>query len=192
MQRIKEIGGYMTADQLVLLSDACRSFWQWLCTLHDSRRRANLLRQAGRVARSAALARCGRPDGEKEACGNTVQYHRLLSRRRLRRKHDVSPYADALFRYLVRNKYNQNIGRKIKITFEGCAAKIIPLCESTTSASGPHKMPAGVVSVSSWEVDLVLRRRWPNFYKEFHLQKILNLAAAIVRLFCRYGERRRA
>ena len=34
---------------------------------------------------------------------------------------NVYPYAQALFRYFVRNKFNQNMGRKFKIAFEGCA-----------------------------------------------------------------------
>jgi len=49
--------------------------------------------------------------------------------------------------------------------------KIIRPCESTTSVSGPYNMKASVASASSWEVDLVLRRRWPNSIKSSYLRK---------------------
>jgi len=59
----------------------------------------------------------------REACGNTVRNvtacpyagvspHELF---------DVTPYAEATVQYLLRNPLNQNLPRKFKIAFEGCA-----------------------------------------------------------------------
>ena len=104
------------------------------------------------------------------------------------------PYAEALFRYLVRNKYNQNMGRKIKITFEGC--------DEDHSALRIH-------DIGFWAVNQMVngeeRRGFrvylggglgttpqlAQLYKEFlPAEEIFNLTASIVRLFDRYGERK--
>ena len=73
----------------------------------------------------------------REACGNTVRNITACYRAgtSATEAFDVLPYAQALFRFLVRNKYNQNLGRKFKITFEGCAEDH-SACEFTTLVYG--------------------------------------------------------
>ncbi len=59
----------------------------------------------------------------REACGNTVRnvtacpYAGIASGEPF----DVTPYADAVFRFFIRNPLNQNLPRKFKIAFEGCS-----------------------------------------------------------------------
>jgi sulfite reductase beta subunit-like hemoprotein len=122
MQRIKIPGGYMTADQLALLGDAADRFGSGF--LHFTTREDAQIYYV-KLEESPDLLRLLAAGGmtTREACGNTVRNITACYRARhvSDGSFDVSPYVDALFRYLVRNKYNQNMGRKIKITFEGCA-----------------------------------------------------------------------
>src|SRR6185369_8411423 len=77
------------------------------------------LEEAPELLRSLAAAGIT----SREACGNTVRNITACYRAGTSSDEafNVLPYSEALFRYLVRNKYNQNLGRKFKITFEGCA-----------------------------------------------------------------------
>jgi sulfite reductase (ferredoxin) len=55
----------------------------------------------------------------REACGNTVRNITVsvLAGIDAEEPFDVSPYADALFRHFLRNPVQQDLGRKIKISF---------------------------------------------------------------------------
>jgi sulfite reductase (ferredoxin) len=55
----------------------------------------------------------------REACGNTVRNVTASETAGIDPKEpfDVTPYADATFRYLLRNPVNQEMGRKFKIAF---------------------------------------------------------------------------
>jgi len=55
----------------------------------------------------------------REACGNTVRNITASVYAGIdpNEPFDVSPYAEALFQYLLRNPVNQDMGRKIKIAF---------------------------------------------------------------------------
>jgi sulfite reductase beta subunit-like hemoprotein/uncharacterized protein (UPF0332 family) len=132
----------------------------------------------------------------REACGNTVRNITACYRSgtSATEAFDVLPYAEALFRFLVRNKYNQNLGRKFKITFEGCAE----------DHSGLHIHDIGLWSVIRTE-DGEARRGFrvylggglgasphlARLYSEFlPVEELFNLAASALRLFDRYGERK--
>jgi sulfite reductase beta subunit-like hemoprotein len=58
----------------------------------------------------------------REACGNTVRNVTVGHCAGVCPKEafDVTPYADAVARYLLRNPMNQNLPRKFKIAFSGC------------------------------------------------------------------------
>src|SRR2546428_10133099 len=122
MQRIKIPGGRLSGDQLVRLADAADRFGSgfihfttredaqiYYVKLEETPDLLHFLAEAGITSR--------------EACGNTVRNITVCYRAgtSATEAFSVLPYAEALFRYLVRNKYNQNLGRKFKITFEGCA-----------------------------------------------------------------------
>src|SRR6476620_5615001 len=122
MQRIKIPGGYLTADQLEALADASDRFGSsfiHFTTREDAQIYYVSLDETPTLLRFLA-------DGgitTREACGNTVRNITACYRAGTSATEvfNVQPYANALFRFLVRNKYNQNLGRKFKITFEGCA-----------------------------------------------------------------------
>src|SRR5260370_32686464 len=122
MQRIKIPGGLMTGDQLVRLADAADRFGSGFIhftTREDAQIYYVKLEEAPNLLRFLAEAGIT----SREACGNIVRNITACDRAgtSATESFNVQPYADAFFRYLVRNKYNQNLGRKLKITFEGCA-----------------------------------------------------------------------
>ena len=191
MQRIKIPGGYLTAEHLALLGDAADRFGSGFIhftTREDAQIYYVKLEQTPDLLRFLAAGGMT----TRESCGNTVRNITACYRAGTSptEAFDVTPYADALCRYLLRNKYNQNMGRKIKITFEGCA--------EDHSALRIH-------DIGFWATTREGRRGFRVFlggglgtaphmaqlYKEFlPAEEILNLAAAIVRLFDRYGERK--
>src|SRR5215813_5774378 len=122
MQRIKIPGGYLTADQLERLADASDRFGSGF--IHFTTREDAQIYYV-RLEETPTLLRflAGAGITTREACGNTVRNITACYRAGMSATEafDVAPYAQALFRYLVRNKFNQNLGRKFKITFEGCA-----------------------------------------------------------------------
>src|SRR5712691_9056213 len=195
MQRIKIPGGFLTADQLVRLADAADRFgsgFLHFTTREDAQIYYVKLEETPELLRSLAAAGIT----SREACGNTVRNITACYRAgtSATEPFNVLPYADALFRFLVRNKYNQNLGRKFKITFEGCA--------EDHSSLRIHDI--GFWAVSRTENGQIQRGfrvylggglgstpHLAQLYSEFlPADEIFNLAAAILRLFDRYGERR--
>src|SRR5262252_7011233 len=122
MQRIKIPGGALTAGQLTRIADAADKFGSGFIhftTREDAQIYYVKLEETPALLRFLAAAGIT----TREACGNTVRNITACYRAgtSATEPFDVTPYARALFRYLVRNKWNQNLGRKFKITFEGCA-----------------------------------------------------------------------
>jgi len=195
MQRIKIPGGFLTADQLACLADAADRFGSGF--IHFTTREDAQIYYV-RLEEAPALLRCLAAAGitSREACGNTVRNVTACYRAgtSATETFNVLPYADALFRYLVRNKYNQNLGRKFKITFEGC----------TEDHSGLRIHDIGLRAVSKEEKGKIkfgfrvylggglgATPHLAQLYTEFlPVEELLNLAAAILRLFDRYGERK--
>jgi len=195
MQRIKIPGGFLTADQLVRLADAADRFGSGFIhftTREDAQIYYVKLEEAPDLLRFLAKGSIT----SREACGNTVRNITACYRAgtSATEAFDVGPYADALFRYLVRNKYNQNLGRKFKITFEGCS--------EDHSGLRIHDIGLGAVT-QAWNGKL--RRGFrvylggglgaaphlAHLYTDFlPVEELFNLAAAALRLFDRYGERK--
>src|ERR1700730_1324146 len=195
MQRIKIPGGFLTADQLVRLADAANWFGSGF--IHFTTREDAQIYYV-KLEETPALLRFLAEGGitSREACGNTVRNITACYRAgtSATEAFNVLPYAEALFRYLVRNKYNQNLGRKFKITFEGCAE----------DHSGLRIHDIGLWAVSRKE-NGQLRHGFrvylggglgagphlAHLYTDFlPVDELFNLAAATLRLFDRYGERK--
>src|SRR5215813_11541494 len=195
MQRIKIPGGFLTSDQLVRLADAADQFGSG--SMHFTTREDAQIYYVN--LEQAPTLLCFLAEGgitSREACGNTVRNITCcyLAGTSPTEAFDVTPYNAALFRYLVRNKYNQNLGRKFKITFEGCA--------EDHSALRIHDIG---LWATTREVDRSVQRGFRVFlagglgatphlaqlYTDFlPAEEIFNLTASILRLFDRYGERK--
>ncbi len=121
MLRVKVPQGVLTADQLDALADVGERFSRGFghittrqniqfhfVKLHDAELGMRRLAEAGLTTR--------------EACGNSVRnitgcpYAGVAADEIF----DVTPYADALTRFLLRHRLSSTLPRKFKIAFEGC------------------------------------------------------------------------
>ena len=163
MQRIKIPGGVLSADQMVCLADAADRFgssFVHLTTREDVQIYYLKLEEAPNLLRFLAAADIT----TREACGNTVRNITACYRAGTSPTEvfDVAPYAHALFRYLVRNDHNQVMGRKFKITFEGCAEDHI-----ATAIKDPGHLKRWLLETGrTWIVfkntDLIDALPWPD------------------------------
>src|SRR5947207_8469186 len=121
MLRVKVPQGVLTSDQLDALADVAERYSRGFghittrqnmqfhfVKLHDVERAMRRLADAGLTTR--------------EACGSSVRnitacpYSGVAADERF----DVTPYAEALTRYLLRHPLSSTLPRKFKIAFEGC------------------------------------------------------------------------
>ena len=128
----------------------------------------------------------------REACGNTVRNVTASETAGIDIKEpfDVSPYADALFKFFLRNPISQEMGRKFKVSFSatdedtglsymhdlGFIAKI------KHGVKGFKVMLAGGLGSQPRHADL--------FYEFMPSDKIIPLMEGVLRVFDRYGERK--
>ena len=191
MQRIKIPGGFLTADQLIRIADAADRFgsgFMHFTTREDAQIYYVKLDQTPDLLRFLAEAGIT----SREACGNTVRNITACYRSgtSATEAFDVGPYAEALFQYLVRNKYNQNLGRKFKIAFEGCsedhsALRIHDIGLWARVKDGQHGFRVYLGGGLGADPHLAY------VYSEFlPADDLFNLVAAALRLFDRYGERK--
>src|SRR6266542_6123258 len=195
MQRIKIPGGNLTADQLIRLADAADRFGSGF--LHFTTREDAQIYYV-KLEETPDLLRFLAAGGitSREACGNTVRNITACYRAgtSATEAFNVLPYSEALFRYLVRNKYNQNLGRKFKITFEGCAddhsalrIHDIGLWAVTKTRKGRLRRGFRVYLGGGLGAAPHLAYLYTDFLPA---DELFNLAAAALRLFDRYGERK--
>jgi sulfite reductase beta subunit-like hemoprotein len=195
MQRIKIPGGTATADQLIRLADAADRFgsgFVHFTTREDAQIYYVKLDEVPALLRFLAEAGIT----TREACGNTVRNITACYRSGTSPTEvfDVAPYAHALFRYLVRNPQNQVLGRKFKIAFEGCTEDHSALSVHDIGFLARVRSEGGVVR-RGFRVSVggglggapMLAHRYSEFLPA---EEIFNFAAAILRLFDRYGERK--
>ena len=195
MQRIKIPGGYLTADQLTRLADTADRYASGFIHF-TTREDAQLyyLQLEDAPALLGALAEVGITT--REACGNTVRNITACYRAGVSpgEAFNVYPYAQALFQYFLRNKFNQNMGRKVKIAFEGCA--------EDHSALAFHDLGFHAVTrEANGEVQRGFRvhvgggmgsaPHVAHVYSDFlPVEEMFSFATAVVRIFDRYGERK--
>lgn len=129
----------------------------------------------------------------REACGNTVRNITASPFAGIdpNEPFDVSPYAEALFQYLLRNPVNQDMGRKIKISFSSS--------EKDTAFSFLHDLgfiPKIVDDVKGFKIlvggGLGVKPFLAKVATEFiKAEDIFAYTIAVLRVFDRYGERQK-
>ena len=195
MQRIKFPGGVITSDQLSALADVAdkyaSGFIHWT-TREDAQLYYIKLEDCPQMMRDLWEAGIT----TREACGNTIRnitscYRSGVSATEV---FDVVPYAQALFRFLLRNKFNQVMSRKFKIASESCTEdhagmrfhdfgfKAEVRNETGTLRRGFRAYVGGGLGGAP-----ALGQLYSEFLPE---EELMNFAAATVRLFDRYGERK--
>ncbi|AXT19024.1 HEPN domain-containing protein [Flavobacteriaceae bacterium AU392] len=128
----------------------------------------------------------------REACGNTVRNVTASETAGIdvNEPFDVSPYADALFRFFLRNPICQEMGRKFKVSFSAS--------DEDTGLSYMHDL--GFIAkikdgVRGFKVMLggglgSQPRHADELYSFLSSNKIIPLMEGVVRIFDRYGERK--
>ncbi|WP_299208123.1 nitrite reductase [uncultured Dokdonia sp.] len=128
----------------------------------------------------------------REACGNTVRNVTASELAGIdpEEPFDVSPYADAVFKFFLRNPIGQELGRKFKVSFSssdrdtglsymhdlGFIAKI------ENNIRGFKVMLAGGLGSQPRHADVL--------YDFLPSDKIIPMMEGVIRVFDRYGERR--
>ncbi len=133
----------------------------------------------------------------REACGNTVRNVTASATAGIdpEEPFDVSPYADAMFRYFLRNAISQELGRKFKISFSSSDRDtgfsfmhdlgFIPKIKSENGIEtrGFKVMLGGGLGAQPYLAHVA--------YEFLEEDKIIPFTEGVVRVFDRYGERNR-
>ena len=122
MIRVKIRFGEITPDQLETTAALADEFTPTRSVHLTTRQDIQLhnVRRSDLPAVLVALARSGMTT--REACGNTVRNVTACPFAGVSPTEvfDVTPYADAVSMYFLRNPLNQSLPRKLKFAFEGC------------------------------------------------------------------------
>jgi sulfite reductase (NADPH) hemoprotein beta-component len=190
MLRVKIPQGVLTGGQLDALADVgewCSRGFGHITTrqnvqfhfvkLHDVEPAMRRLADAGLTTR--------------EACGNSVRnitacpYAGVAEDERF----DVTPYAEALTRYLLRHPLSSTLPRKFKIAFEGCVGDHVMIGINDLgfrAVAGPSGGRGFRVTAGGGTAILVTNA---GLLHEFlPASEILRVAEAILRVFKRFGD----
>ena len=136
MLRVKIPQGMLDVDSARRAGRRRRALLARLRPHHDAAEHPVPFRQAARRRAGDAAAGRRRADHARGVRQLGAEHHRLPVRRRRRatKCFDVTPYAEALTRYLLRHPLSSTLPRKFKIAFEGCRGRSHRHRRSTTSA----------------------------------------------------------
>jgi len=190
MLRVKIPQGVLTSDQLNALADAGERFSRGFghittrqnvqfhfVRLHDAEPAMRLLAAAGLTTR--------------EACGNSVRnitgcpYAGVAADERF----DVTPYAEALTRYLLRHPLSSTLPRKFKIAFEGCATDHVALAINDLgfrAVLGPDGGRGFRVTAGGGTA--IMATNAGLLHAFLPASEVLRCAEAVLRVFKRFGD----
>ena len=193
MLRVKIPQGILDAAQLEALADVADRYSRGFghistrqnvqfhfVKLHDAEPALRRLAESGLTTR--------------EACGNSVRNITACPHAGVARDEifDVTPYAEALTRYLLRHPLSSALPRKFKIAFEGCASEDhaatsindlgyrAMLAPDGSGARGFRVQVAGGTSI--------MCRSGASLYEFLPASDILMVAEAVLRVFQRHGD----
>lgn len=128
----------------------------------------------------------------REACGNTVRNVTASETAGIdpSEPFDVSPYAQAVFEYFLRNPIGQELGRKFKVSFSATADDtglsymhdLGFIARVSDGKPGFQVMLGGGLGAQPRHADLL--------YEFLPTNRIIPLMEGVVRVFDRYGERK--
>src|SRR5437867_11637451 len=190
MLRVKIPQGALTSDQLEALADVADRYSRGFghittrqnvqfhfVKLHDVEPAMRRLAETGLTTR--------------EACGNSVRnitgcpYAGVSAEERF----DVTPYAEALTRYLLRHPLSSTLPRKFKIAFEGCATDHVHTGINDLgfrAVLGPDGGRGLRVSAGGGTAIMVTNAAVLHAF--LPASEILRVAEAVLRVFKRFGD----
>jgi len=127
----------------------------------------------------------------REACGNTVRNITASETAGIEvdEPFDVSPYADAMFKFFLRNPISQEMGRKFKIAFSATDADTALayihdlgfIAKIQNNIRGFKVLLGGGLGSQPRHADVI--------YEFLPAEEIIPLTEGVLRVFDRYGER---
>ncbi|HEY7289324.1 MAG TPA: nitrite/sulfite reductase [Vicinamibacterales bacterium] len=190
MLRVKIPQGVLSAEQLEALADVGERYSRGFghittrqnvqfhfVKLHDVEHAMRRLADVGLTTR--------------EACGNSVRnitacpYAGVGADERF----DVTPYAEALTRYLLRHPHSSTLPRKFKIAFEGCADDHVLTAVNDLgfrAVLGPHGGRGFRVTAGGGTA--IMTRSGAVIHEFLPASEILRVAEAILCVFKRFGD----
>ena len=193
MLRIKIPQGILGSEQLDVLADVAERYSRGFghittrqniqlhfVKLHDAEPAMRELAAAGMTTR--------------EACGNSVRNITACPYSGVAKDEafDVTPYAEALTRYLLRHPLSSVLPRKFKIAFEGCAEDHIGSAindigwNARVETVGGREIRGFKVTVAGGTATMT---RAGNLLHEFlPVEEMFDCAEAIIRVFHRLGD----
>ncbi len=196
MQRIKIPGGGLNADQLDTMAELAEEYSDGIA--HVTTRQDFQLHYIHIEDTPAIMRRLGAVGiTTREACGNSVRNITACPYAGVCRDEvfDVTPYAQAMFRFLLGHPDVQSFGRKFKPAFSGCAQHACGLTNlhdigfiaATRSENGLEKR--GFVTFVGGGLGAVPYNA--KLLDDFvPVEEILPLTQAVSRVFARLGEKK--
>ena len=196
MVRIKIPYGKLTASQLRRIADISEEYGGG--NLHATTRQDIQIHYVSLDKTPELWAKLEQADITlREACGNTVRNVTASPKAGIdaAEPFDVSPYAHELFKFFLRNPVCQEMGRKFKISFSSSDQDtgisfihdigFIPKVkiENQKEVRGFRVMIGGGLGAQPVAAQLA--------YEFLHEDKIIPFTEALLRVFDRYGERKR-
>ena len=190
MLRVKIPQGILAADQLIALADVADAYSRGFghittrqnvqfhfVKLHDVEPAMRRLAEAGLTTR--------------EACGNSVRNITAcpLAGVAADERFDVTPYAEALTRFLLRHPLSSTLPRKFKIAFEGCATDHVMTgindlgFRAILGADGSRGFRVTAGGGTS-----ILVKSAGLLHAFLPASEILRVAESILRVFARFGD----
>src|SRR4030088_2239288 len=190
MLRVKIPQGILTAEQLDALADVGQRYSRGFghittrqnvqfhfVKLHDAEHAMHRLAEAGMTTR--------------EACGNSVRnitacpYAGVAADERF----DVTPYAEALTRYLLRHPLSSTLPRKFKIAFEGCPTDHVATAINDLGFRAVLAPDGGRgVRVTAGGGTAIMVTNAGLLHEFLPASEIFRVAEAVLRVFARHGD----
>ncbi len=193
MLRVKIPQGILDAGHLEALADVAERYSRGFghistrqnvqfhfVALHDAEPAMRLLAEAGVTTR--------------EACGNSVRNITSCPYAGVARDEvfDVTPYAEAMTRYLLRHPLSSALPRKFKIAFDGCASEDHAVTSINDlgwrAALAPDGSGRRGFRVNVAGGTAIMCRTGASLYEFLPASDILMVAEAVLRVFQRYGD----
>jgi sulfite reductase (ferredoxin) len=191
MVRIKLPYGKVTSNQLLRISDVSDEYSRG--RLHITTRQDIQIHYVDLERTPELWAELERDEVTiREACGNTVRNVTASETAGIDvdEPFDVSPYAQGLFEYFLRNPIGQEMGRKFKVSFSAS--------DADTGLSYMHDL-GFIAKIQNGERGFKVMlggglgsqpRHADELYEFLPTDKIIPLMEGVIRVFDRYGERK--
>ena len=191
MIRINLPYGKVTSNQLLRIADVSDEYSRG--RLHITTRQDIQIHYVELERTPELWAQLERDDVTiREACGNTVRNVTASETAGIDvdEPFDVSPYAQAVFEYFLRNPIGQEMGRKFKVSFSASDADtglsymhdLGFIAKEKDGERGFKVMLAGGLGSQPRHAD--------ELYSFLPTDKIIPLMEGVIRVFDRYGERK--